>query len=146
MLFDSFKCPICKLNRFLPDFDLTIDEYIKTDYNNDHMLVVIAYSPPSRPNYLIFKCSSTECGYTEKYTEEVILQKIIESWSNIAWLHSQAEVKKASNVGEYYTKHLIEGQRYKDISQQDLKNNVLLRRYVKNIEDEETKHTKKRNP
>lgn len=145
MLFTFFRCPKCNLPDFSPDLDLTLETYMKNEYCNDHMLILPTSEPPTRPNYLMFKCTDRNCNEVVKLTEEEILKKIIDEWSKIAWYKSQKEIRDAANVENYFTRHLLDRDLHKFINEKDIQNNPLIRDYIKAIENEEAKHIKKSN-
>jgi len=145
MLFTFFKCPKCELGNFLPDYDLTIESYMENEFNNEHMLISLSEEPSSRPNYLIFRCASMKCNHIEKILEEDILKKIIDSWAKMAWMQSQREVRRSISIDKYFTKYILDGQLHKMISPKDLKNNPIIKAYVKAVEDAEAELIKKSN-
>lgn len=143
MLFSLCKCKSCNSLGFSPDYDSTVDEYMKNEFSNDYMLIIESEDPPKSPNYLIFKCQ--KCGNLEKKTYDIIIKDILNSWTNLAWKKSQLEVRQAANFEQYFTRYLIDNQLYKNINERDLKNNPLIGDFIKAIENEEAKLIKESN-
>lgn len=136
MLFRFFKCPKCSERDFSPNFDESLDAFMK-EYDCS---VISEFEGPTKiPDYLIFKCINPECKYSCKYTHKEIIEKITQGWAMLAWKKSQQELKNSVNFDGYLTKYILDNTLHKFISQKDLDNNKILKDYINTVKKNEAK-------
>lgn len=108
MFIKNFKCSKCKNDTLEPNFDLTIDSYIKNDFNLETIISVELEKPLKRPGYIIFQCVNRECNNTIKLTEKEILEQLLEEWSNIGWQMAQYYINSCTDFEGYKTRYLYD--------------------------------------
>ncbi len=108
MLFRDFKCPTCGNNTLSVDCEATLDSYIENEFKGDSLLIFSDMSPPVRPGYIIYTCTSKDCNTKVKYTEKEILQQLLDDWAEIAWTMLRYQANHAHQFEEYRTRYLYE--------------------------------------
>lgn len=139
MLFEFCKCPKCG-NKFLPDFDLTIDHYVDNEYKTK--VVVSSEIPPTLPKYFIFQCENPHCSYTEKKDDLETIQMAREGWAQLAWDRLKWENAHAANFEGFLTNYFLGTGFNKAIHTRDMERNPLLKDYINLIENEKKKYIK----
>lgn len=117
MFIKDFKCNKCNKDTLTPDFNLTIDSYVKNEFNLDSILNITLEKPTKRPGYIIFKCIEKDCNNIVKLTEKEILDKLLEDWADLGWKMAQHYMINCTDFEGYKTRYI-----YDEIKQEFLFN------------------------
>jgi hypothetical protein len=145
MFIKNFTCPQCKNDSLEPSSEKTIESYIENDFDKESLIISLEGTPPKRPGYIIFKCILPECGTIVKYSEEEILKKLIDDWTDLAWKAAKHYAMHYYQFEDHKTRFLYDDRVQKFIKDGDIKyldSAELYRDFAKFLKNEKKERTK----
>lgn len=126
MFFDVVKCNTCGCP-MQPDFDSSLDSYMKNEFKNESNIVIASENAPIVPDYVILKCDNRDCGATLKMTFKSFFDKLTAFWGDMAFKKSQIEARDSYTFDKYATKYLVDSVTGKVLSKKDIEGNLVLK-------------------
>jgi hypothetical protein len=146
MFLRNFICPKCGAISLEADQVKTLESYALHDFDRESLILTLEGNPPKRPGYIIYSCLNPECQYSVKYSEEEILKKLLDDWTELAWKMAKHYAMHYYQFEDHQTRFLYDDklQRFLKGSEEPSYSDTeeLYREFYKFLKNDKKKYTK----
>ena len=134
------ECPKCK-GEFNLEHELTVQGYLEAYTTTVPIEELKNNLPEWKPDYVVYRCDNPDCGHTEKLNNVEVLERLKICWAKEAWNMAKCLYQTMESFDAHFTRHTLENELSKTITEAELESNPILKRYKIMVENAKRKHT-----